>query len=484
MMWQRLKEFVKEWRYQSFYFTFYAGYMPLLLYLPVYLKHVGLSTVHVGILNGLRPILQSLVTPLLVIVGEKLRSKKLLFVISCFIAIAKILVMYLLIRPQRQLCIKTYVNNSGEPIVMVSKLVHVSLLVAGSMSEQQTFDSRIARREFLNRTMKSRPSHKEFVPDKHTETGTETGENLSKKEKKFGRALSLNRGLETAELIDKKNVRKVSRKTNELTQEKSDILYNQLAIHRIFVALVLLTIIADPFIAAIFTLVDYSCAANNAEKTGRGYRDVRLWETIGWGTMTPIIGLVIYEQGQQMCGFMVETYHYTFFFYVGFTIIALTIGIQIDLTQKMPEAISNKIHSAHSNLQYGMFSIVSAFAGFGHGFLLTFVNWFIDILGGNTIIMGIAAASKSVIDLVLYFQLGRLMEKLGYVYTVSLGLLGHIAVFVMYYGISNAWLVILPEAIYGIMYSLLMSTCASFLVNVAPAGSSARMQGISFDFYF
>jgi hypothetical protein len=479
-MWQKVKNFMEEWRYQFFYFTFYAGYMPLLLYLPVYLKHVGLTSVQVGILNGIRPILQSLVTPLLIILGEKLRSNKLLFVASCFIAIAKVLIMFLLIKPQQQVCVIKFVNKSNVVVWRVDKLVRVSLLVGDNLPEEQNIlTKRVVERDF-NKTINSIPTFSgEFVSDKHPGSISEIRKNITKTGKDFKRTLI--RGYQPT---DVSGMTANPRKRNEIkdTRVKFTIVYNQSELNRVFTALVFLTLFADPFVAAIYTLVDYSCVASTDIR--RGYREVRLWETIGWGAMTPIVGLVVFVLSNEMCGMMVEAFHYMFFFFIAFTIIALSIGIQIDFTQKIPEVISKKVHSAHSNLQYGMFSIISAFAGFGHGFLLTFVNWFIDTLGGTTVIMGVATTTKAIIDIILYFTLGRLIEKLGYVATLSIGLLGHLVVFVIYYGITNAWLVILAEAIYGIVYGSLMSTAASFLVKVAPAGSSARMQGMNMIYLF
>lgn len=455
-----IRNFFNEWRFHFFYFIFYAGYMPLLVYIPVYLRHVGLSSVHVGIINGIRPILQSLITPILVIVGEKLRSNRLLFVMSCVIAIGKVLIMFLLIRPQRQLCDIEYVNRSGVTTRNVNELVYVSL-------ELQT--------NILNKRINERDLNTAAIPNENFARVNESKENLS--EKLFKSVSIPNSGYEQPEFRDvTTNSKDQARYNTKDTRMRFRILYNKDEISRIFLALVFLGLFADPFIAAIYTLVDYSCAANTDMK--RGCKEVRPWETLGWGTMTPIIGLIIFELRKEMCGEVVARYHFVFFFFIAFVLIALPIGIQIDFTQNIPEIVSTKVQSAHTNLQYGIFSLVAAFAGFGHGFLLIFVYWFIDTLHGNTAIMGIATASKSIIDLILYYTLGRLIERLGYVFIVSLGLVGHIVVFVTYYSITNPWLVILAEIMYGVVYGSVMTTAASFFVNVSPAGSSARMQGM------
>ncbi|XP_028393479.1 uncharacterized protein LOC114517845 [Dendronephthya gigantea] len=466
-----VKNFINRWRYQLFYFTFYAGYMPLLVYIPVYLRHVGLSSVHVGIINCVRPILQSLITPLLIIVGEKFRSNRLLFVVSCLIAIGKVLIMFLLIRPQRQLCNIQYVNRSGVTTKQINILVQVSL------EQKNILNKRVVERDLNITTIPTR-NDIELKKNAHV---NEIKEQLSEKLPKsvtMPDAEHEQREFHNVETTSRVRARYKMKDTR--TRLTFRIIYNQDEINRIFVALLFLSLVADPFIAAIYTLVDYSCAGN----TERGCKEVRVWETLGWGTMTPIIGLVIFELKTEMCGVVVERYHFVFFFFIAFILIVLLIGIQLDFTQNIPEIISTKVQSSHSNLQYGIFSLVAAFAGFGHGFLLIFVNWFIDTLHGNTAIMGIATASKSIVDLILYLTLGTLIERLGYVFIVSLGLVGHFVVFVTYYGITNPWLVILTEVIYGVVYGSVMTTAASFFVNVSPAGSSARMQAIFHGIYW
>ena len=475
-MWQKVKNIFEEWQYQLFYFTFYAGHMPLLLYLPVYLKHIGLNSIQVGVLNGIRPILQSLITPLLVVLAEKFRAKKLLFVVSCFIAITKVLVMFLLIRPQKQLCVTNYVNKSNNIVWQVDELVEVAFLESDNLPKDEHVLNRRITKRGVNKTLKSLTTYNEVGSDQSPHSSNGIRENFTK-----NGTISKRTFIRADRPSEANNIKAspINIKNIKYDHERLEfrIIYNQEVLNRVFTALVFLTLFADPFVASIYTLVDYSCAANTV--TGRGYKEVRLWETIGWGTMTPVLGLVIYELGSKMCGYIVETFHHMFFFFIAFTTIALLIGVQIDLTQKMPEIISKKVHSAHSNLQYGMFSIISAFAGFSHGFLFTFVNWFIDSLGGTTIIMGIATTTKSIVDIILYLTLAALIEKLGHVATILIGLLGHSLVFVVYFGITNAWFVILVEALYAVMYGSLMSTAASFLVKAAPAGSSARLQGLS-----
>jgi hypothetical protein len=121
---------------------------------------------------------------------------------------------------------------------------------------------------------------------------------------------------------------------------------------------------------------------------------------------------------------------------------------------------------------------VFAYAGFCNGFLFTFVNWFIDSIGGSAAIMGVATGCKCIIDVVLFFLLRKIIDYVGHVPTISLGLVGHIAVFFIFSRTTSPWVVILIEIMHATFYGFLVSTCAYILDQSVPAGSDLRLQGM------
>ena len=66
--------------------------------------------------------------------------------------------------------------------------------------------------------------------------------------------------------------------------------------------------------------------------------------------------------------------------------ISLFVGSHLDLDADFSNMKVKKVHGTRSNFHYGMFLIVFAYAGFCNGFLFTFVNWFIDSIGGSAAI--------------------------------------------------------------------------------------------------
>jgi hypothetical protein len=92
--------------------------------------------------------------------------------------------------------------------------------------------------------------------------------------------------------------------------------------------------------------------------------------------------------------------------------------------------------------------------------------------------MGVASGCKCIIDAVLFFLLRKIIDYLGHVPTISLGLVGHIAVFFICSLTTSPCVVILIEIIHATFYGFLVSTCAYFLDQSVPAGSDLRLQGM------
>lgn len=449
-------DFAEPLQYKIFYFMFYAGYMPLLLFLPVYFKYIGLTPIYVGILAAIRPVLQSIGTPFLLAVGEKFRSQKVLFVVSCVVMIGRVLIILLFLRPTYQRCTITYTNISDGTLREASHFVEHKLskrsLVMDDWSRSQ---NDIANDNFIFGTNK-----------------IINGEKLNK-------TLHQNITANTSSHLTNNNIIRSTlahptKKANDILVEYS-LVNDKTEVYHIFIALLILGLLGDSFEATVFTLVDHSYTANMEIDH---YGITRLWGNLGWGVITPIIGAVMYYFNHVLCGETVSTFHYVFYFFIGFSNIALLVGSHLDFTSTPIDKFTEEIHGALSNFQYGIFLFASSYSGFCNGFLFTFVNWFIDSLGGSALIMGIATGCKGLVDVVLFFLLKKIIDYFGHIALITISFFGHILVFLVFYAIEEPWLVVVGDTLHAMVYAVMTSTCISFLIQAAPAGSSPRMQGM------
>ena len=68
--------------FQGFYFFFLSAFKMKTVYLPIYLKQLGLSAKDVGILLGVIPFVRGVGAPIMGYVADETNSRKLVFLVS------------------------------------------------------------------------------------------------------------------------------------------------------------------------------------------------------------------------------------------------------------------------------------------------------------------------------------------------------------------------------------------------------------------
>lgn len=417
--------------YKAFYFVFYAGYITFLLYVPVYFKYLGLNAMHVGLLNGARPLMQSIGAPFWGVLGDRLRVRKIIFIFAFIVMTVKTM-LFVLFRPENTTCVVTYFNHS-------------------KAFKNETY---LIKHNIFKRSM--------FGDDTDVWKGSVL-QDLTKN---------------STDVVYKARIsfddEKTLIKSSNGTTTEYKIIYNNDESTRIFFWLLLLVVCGDAFDAAVFTLADTSCLDNLGSEN---YGYYRLWGSAGWGVMSPIVGLTINHVTFNYCGVTAGSYYVIFYFYLGFMYLGLLFGSHFEFSYNRNDHVHRTVKSALLNFHYGIFLFVTFYAGVCYGFLLYFVNWFIDSLGGTAIVMGTATACKSVMDVLGFFFAGKIIAILGHLNTVTLSLVAYIASFLSYSCITNPWYAVPIEVLHAGAYALVWSSSVSYLNKAAPAGSSATVQG-------
>ncbi len=71
-------------RYRIFFFLFFAGFGTTFPYLGIYFKQIGLSAASVGILAGVRPLIQFISGPFWSVLADKYRARKIILLFLSF----------------------------------------------------------------------------------------------------------------------------------------------------------------------------------------------------------------------------------------------------------------------------------------------------------------------------------------------------------------------------------------------------------------
>ena len=441
--------------YKVFYFVFYAGYISFLLYVPVYFKYLGLSAIYVGLLNGIRPLMQTIGAPLWGVIGDRFRIRKIIFIVAFVIMTVKTM-MFLLFRPENTMCVVTYYNSSNNVIRNETYPVKHRIIKRWTLFDNPNwgtmllFDEKSKRNELdlniINDGLMNKSNYK------NTEKQTS------------GEDSDLSMADERTIIV--KNYRDHSVHYRLIYDDKEST--------HIFFFILLLVICGDAFDAAVFTLADTSCLDTLGSEN---YGYYRLWGSAGWGIMSPIIGFTIARITRDYCGSIAGSYYIVFYFYLGFMYLGLLFGSHFEFSYKHNDHVHQTVKSALLNFHYGVFLFVTFYAGVCYGFLLYFVNWYIDSLGGTAIVMGTATACKSIMDVLGFFLSGRIIDAFGHLNVVTISLVAYIGSFVSYSYLKEPWYAVPIEVLHAGAYALVWSASVSYLNKAAPAGSSATVQG-------
>lgn len=424
--------------FQAFYVAFYSGYMPFLLFLPIYLKLNGLSAAQVGLIVGLRPLLQAIGAPILIKLATKCHAKKLLFAVSCILTIGKLLMIFIVLRPGQAICRTTYSDGQVKDTLIEHSLTKRDVEI-NEWSEVVSYSPN---------DISSKYFHTKNVTERQNYT-TNTSSSWPRVRSAGGKS---------------SNERNLANST-AIVQYRID---HEHEVYFIFMAILILGLTTDCFDACIFTLVDNMYRSNVTWVLG----------DTAWGVITLIIGVFIDKSRDLLCGEMIGSFHLVFFFNVAFITIALMIGLFLELNIETHDAdFSRKVQSSKWNFQYNIFILAYSLMGFCNGFLFSFIYWYIDILDGNALIMGLSTTTECLVCFFAFFIWNRILEHIGHMSAVCVGFVGYIGVFLSYYGVNNPWFVVAVKALQALISGIMMFACNAFLSGAAPAGSSYEMQG-------
>ncbi|XP_068669979.1 uncharacterized protein [Montipora foliosa] len=107
--------------YKAFYFFFLSGFGSIFPYLPVYFRQIGLPASQVGLLLGLRPIVQLASAPFWAIMADKYRKRKSVLVMSVLSWLIMTLALAF-VEPTNEICEIRQGNNTHKHVVNYTKV--------------------------------------------------------------------------------------------------------------------------------------------------------------------------------------------------------------------------------------------------------------------------------------------------------------------------------------------------------------------------
>ena len=195
------------------------------------------------------------------------------------------------------------------------------------------------------------------------------------------------------------------------------------------------------------------------------------WGEIGGGIALFIVGMSLYHFQHQVCGDQGPNYVIIFFFVVGFQ--ALTLGtLPFMKFQYLDHRVIDykEVKKVLTKPHYILILVICCHLGLCSAFQARWEFWYIEKLGGSSIVMAVAGLLRRPI-VAVWFLLSRLIVgRFGELRVIAFSLLIFAISFFALAFIEDAWLVILFDNFQAASYVL---SFTSFVVHFSKAGSEA-----------
>ena len=507
--------------FKGFCFFIYGAYGGLIPFLSLYFKQLFLGPSYVGIIVGIRPLIQCIGAPFWGIIAERYHAGKIIFLGSIIVWIVKPFVL-LSIRPNSQYCIEVYENStanltyvyaydlweseteekpdwvvfpiSNPVLVEKNKIAVIESLKIKKQTPQSLPQKVLARaagpvdhaREIkVAEKDKKRLRHRivnSKAPNYNTSAvhGSLSQEKLeitlpNKRHKKHGRKTTDPVIKEPTDKIDKmteslrfeivQNVIVYSTQLNASVQFITEVNKNE--IDFMFVMFMIIIIIGEFFESPTYTLSDASLL-KRLGKEKENYGRVRMWGSLGWAITASIVGLLVSSSTFKLCESEKHNYVIAFYVFIGFVAAAFANALWLRFSYEEETQFEDigKVAPILANFRHLSYLLATLYTGFCYGILVHFINWFIDDLGGSSTIMGTAGAAREITALITFGLSARIINAFGNVNVMLLCLMSYIICFIWYSILTNPWMAIVLEVLDGGTYGLVWSTCVNYMSKV------------------
>ncbi|NXV60316.1 MFSD6 protein, partial [Molothrus ater] len=503
-----------------FYFFFYSAYGSLYPLLPVYYKQLGMTPSQSGLLVGIRYFIEFCSAPFWGVVADRFKKGKivLLFSLLCWV-LFNLGIGF--VRPATLRCVPkglppahptnasslltTILQNSS----MSSPLTAVS---AASPKVRGRRDLVTSSSVTLETTGTPNPEIT-FLVSTQSNGEDFTLENSTRLILQSSTASPASLGNTTLSTTP------ASISTKPMPSDQVVLVYDQQEVEAIFLLILLVVIIGEFFSASSVTIVDTITLQYLGKHRDR-YGLQRMWGSLGWGLAMLSVGIGIdYThtevaiEGQGCKAPEYKNYRIVFIVFGVLMTMALIVATQFrfhythfkqDENKRKEVEISQVDRNASNessdntptsmsqsqsfsfwdlikllcSIQYGSVLFVAWFMGFGYGFVFTFLYWHLEDLNGTTTLFGVCSVLSHVSELTAYFFSHKLIELVGHIRVLYIGLACNTARYIYISYLENAWTVLPMEVLQGVTHAAIWAACISYLSAAVPPELRTSAQGI------
>lgn len=432
--------------YKAFYFLFFAGFGASFPYMALYFKQIGLNASSVGILAGIRPIIQFISGPFWAILADRFNARKAVLLFSIFSWIVMTLAL-LLPTPHKTQCRNLMANVNStrrhliQPVDDMPREEKIPAVLDETLKDHSSSQVKQNTYSFFSHS----PFQVYFLQSSHKEPEYEV---------------------------------RSSSNMYELVYDKNEV-------YQVFIYLLILVVSGEFLEAPTFILTDTALLQKLGEKR-RNYGKTRLFGSLGFAFGSLIVGGLLDSTEYRYCGQVMNNYNMLFYsFAIVMTITFVFAAWMIKFTYEEAGESRNGENSGSTmeiltlliKFQYAFFLIISFFLGFSNGLFYNFVNWYLEDLGASKSLMGIATIFRAAALIIAYIFNAFLSELFGHVQLMLFSVAGYLILFGSFSIIHNPLWALPLEFLEGMIYGTTWSTAVTHLADATPKGGAATMQG-------
>ncbi len=274
-----------------------------------------------------------------------------------------------------------------------------------------------------------------------------------------------------------------------IPHRKGVVVFSEDSIHNVFWLLLFLTLVGEFFSCPATTLADTATLNYLGEKKEK-YGRQRMFGSLGWGSAMLAVGLVIDKMpSYKVCNETIsKDYTYSFYFFLGYMIIASVIATRFLFTsEEEPKIITAKprdVLKVFVQKKYVVVMFVAFYAGLGMGLARVFLFWHLEDLGAPPTLFGLSSALDHVAETITYFFTETIINYIGHVEVICIGLMANFVRFISVSYLVNPWLILPLDILQGFAHAGVWAALTSYMGRAAPPGYSAAVQGILQGFYY
>lgn len=220
--------------------------------------------------------------------------------------------------------------------------------------------------------------------------------------------------------------------------------------------------------APIASLMDHAVITMLGQEADQ-YGRLRLWGSIGWGVSAPLAGYLI-EQ---------FSIRWLFGVYTFFMLLSLVVSQRIPFTGQTSESSFIKgVRVLLKNRRWVLFLVITFIAGIGLTSMNNYLFSYMQGIGANEGLMGVALLIGTLSELPVFFFTDRLLKRfktrgLLIIALVTIGIRC-----VLYWWVDEPWMVLAIQLINGLNFPVLWVAGVAYANESAPPGLGATAQGL------